>query len=75
MLGLFPVAVGRGYSLVVVHRLLIAVASLLAEHRLTGAQASAGSVVVVHGLTNPMAHGIFLDQGLNPCPLNWQVDS
>ena len=27
-----------------------------------------GSVVVAHGLSCPTAQGIFLDQGLNPCP-------
>ena len=31
-----------------------------------------GSVVVVHGLSCPMACGIFPDQGLNPCPLQWE---
>ena len=34
----------------------------------------AGSVVVAHGLCSLMACGIFPDQGLNPCPLHWQVD-
>ena len=34
-----------------------------------------GSVVVVHGLSCSEACRIFLDQGLNPCHLNWQVDS
>ena len=33
-MGFFLVAASRGYSLVAVHRLLIAVASLVAEHRL-----------------------------------------
>ena len=32
-------------------------------------------VVVGQGLSFPVACGIFLDQGLNPCPLHWQVDS
>ena len=27
------------------------------------------------GLVAPVACGIFLDQGSNPCPLHWQVDS
>ena len=36
---------------------------------------SAGSVVVVYGLSCSAACGIFPDQGLNPCPLHWQVDS
>ena len=34
-----------------------------------------GSVAVVHRLSWPAACGIFLDQGSNPCPLHWQVDS
>ena len=33
------------------------------------------SVVVAHGLRCSAACGIFPDQGLNPCPLHWQVDS
>ena len=36
---------------------------------------SAGSVVVAHWLSCSVACGIFLDQGWNPCPLNWQADS
>ena len=34
-----------------------------------------GSVVTVHGLSCSTACGIFLDEGLNLCPLNWQLDS
>ena len=33
------------------------------------------SVVVARGLSCSTACGIFLDQGSNPCPLHWQVDS
>ena len=33
------------------------------------------SVVVAHGLSCSTACGIFLDQGLNPCPLHCHVDS
>ena len=33
------------------------------------------SVVVAHGLSCSAACGIFPDQGSNPCPLHWQVDS
>ena len=33
------------------------------------------SAAVAHRLSCSMACGIFLDQGLNPCPLHWQVDS
>ena len=35
---------------------------------------SNGAVVMVHGLSCPVACGIFPDQDLNPCPLHWQVD-
>ena len=34
-----------------------------------------GSVVVAHGLSCSKACGIFPDQGLNLCPLHWQVAS
>ena len=75
----------------VVCGLLIAVASLVVEHGLQarGLQQlwhagsvvvahrlqSTGSVVVVHRLSCSAACGIFPEQGLNPCPLHWQVDS
>ena len=36
---------------------------------------STGSVAVVHGLGCSVAHGSFPDQGLNPSPLHWHVDS
>ena len=35
----------------------------------------AGSVVVAHGPSCSAACGILPDQGSNPCPLHWQVDS
>ena len=82
--GFSVVVMSRGSSLVVAHRLLIAVVSLVAEHGLQGMQASgvtaprfqsAGSVVVAHGLRYPEASGIFPDQGLNLCLLHWHVDS
>ena len=75
---------GRGYSVAAMHRLLIAVAALVMEHKLEGLQApvvaalrlsSTISVVVTHGLSCPVACGIFLNQGSNPCPLHWQADS
>ena len=82
---------GSGLLFVVVHGLLIAVASLVAEHGLqacglwqlwhTGSVVvarglqSAGSMVAAHGLSCSAACGIFPDQGSNPCPLHWQVDS
>ena len=69
----------RGHSLVVVCRLLIAVASIVAEHGLQGSRVpglwSTGSTVVVYHFSCSMARGIFPDQGSNPCPLYWQVDS
>ena len=33
------------------------------------------SGVVAHGLSCSVAYGIFPDQGSNPCPLHWEVDS
>ena len=66
----------RSYSLAGVCRLLIAVISPVAEHRLWGSQASAvvahglygtGSILVVHGLSCSTARGIFPDQGSNLC--------
>ena len=35
---------------------------------------SSGSIVVTHGLSCSEACGVFPDQGLNPCLLNWQVN-
>ena len=67
------VAVSRGYSLVAVLGLLMAVASPVAEQRLQGSQASVvvvprlwntGSIVVVQGLRCSMACAIFWGQGL-----------
>ena len=69
--GVSLLAVSRGFSLVVMLRLLTAAASLVAEHGLQGTQAS---VVVAHGLSCSAACGIFPGQGSNPCPLHWQVD-
>ena len=72
-----------GLSLVVV-RGLTEVAFLVVDHRLLGTQASAvvtcglwspGSVTVMHRLSCLTACRIFLDQGLNLCPLLWQADS
>ena len=60
-----------GLLFVVAHGLLLVVASLIVEH---GSRCSS-SVVVARGLSCPVAYGIFPDQGVNPCPLHWQVDS
>ena len=48
-MGFSLLVVGRGYSPVAMHRLLVMLASLGAEHQLWGAQAS---VVAAHGLTS-----------------------
>ena len=78
------VAARGGCSLAAVHGLLVQLASLVAEDRLLGLQASAvvfprlqstGSTVVLRRLSCSMACGIFLDQGLNPCLLHWQMHS
>ena len=78
-MGFSLLGVNRGYSLVVVHRLLVVVASLVAEHRLEECRLQklqhVGSVVVEHGLSCSMARGIFPDQGLNLYPLHWKADS
>ena len=50
---------GVGAVFAVVSGLLLAVASLVVDHRLSCSQAC----------------GIFPDQGLNQCPLLWQTDS
>ena len=36
-------------------------------------RAAWASVVVAHGFSCPVSHGIFPDQGSNPCPLHWQA--
>ena len=59
-------------SLAVVCGPLIAAAPSAAEQQLEGPQAS---VAVARGLSRPAACGIFPDQGSNPCPWHWQVDS
>ena len=71
-----------GLLFVAVHGLLIVVAFLCCGAQALGVWAlvvvapglySTGSVVVAHGLSCSAACGIFLDQGLNPCPLHWQA--
>ena len=42
--------------------------------RSTGSRCT-GSVTVAHGPSCSVAWGILPDQGSNPCPLHWQVDS
>ena len=64
---LFPVVESRGCCLVAMYGLLIAVASLVAKHRLW----TAGSVVVAYRLSCSTACGIFPDQGLKLCTPHW----
>ena len=63
--GFSLVVASGGYSLGVVCRLLIAAASPVVE---PGHLDMRASVVVVHGLSCPVACGIFLDQAWNPGP-------
>ena len=74
---------GRGLSLVPVSGGssgwgdgLLVVASLGAEQRSrhAGSRAQAQQLWR-NGLSCPEACGIHPDQGLNPCPLHWQMDS
>ena len=75
----FPSCGQRGLLFVVVRGLLIVVASLAAEHGLQACSLQylwpLGLVIVARGLSCSTACGIFRDQGSNPCPLHWQVDS
>ena len=64
--GLSLVAASGAYSLVVVCGPLIVVASPFGSWALG---------VVMPGLSCPTACGIFLDQGISPCPLHWLVGS
>ena len=63
----FLVAAGGGCSPLAVRGLLIAVAPLAVEHRLSGAWAS---IVMAH-----VTCGTVPEQGSDLCPLHWQVDS
>ena len=51
--------------------LLLAVPSLVAEHRFYSVWVSA---IVPHGPSYSVACGILLDQGSNLCALHWQAD-
>ena len=81
MFGLLAVSWCAGFSLVAVLWLLIAVASPVVECGLSSSVLaaprlqSAGSVVVMHGVSCSEARGIFPDQGSNLCLLHWQADS
>ena len=61
----------QGLLFAVVLGFLIAVASLVLGR---GLEVHMGSVAVAHRLSGSTAREIFPDQGLNLCPLNWQVN-
>ena len=63
-------AARRGYSLVVVPRLLIVVASLVVMHSWSVGFSSCGAPVWL-----PYSMWDLSRLGINPCPLHWQVDS
>ena len=66
-----------GLVFIVVHRRLTAVAAPVVEHRLYAHRLQwlqhLGSVVVAQGLSCSVACHIFPAQGLNMCPLHWQI--
>ena len=68
--GLSLVIACRGFPLVVVHGLLIAVASRCGAQTL-GTQAQD----LWYRLSCPVACGIFPDHEVSPCPLHWQADT
>ena len=67
----FSLVTVRGATLVLVHRLLLAVGSLVGGEQLS----SSGLVIAAHTLSCPASCGIFPEQGSNLCPLHWRVDS
>ena len=73
------IVVSRGYSLAAVLRLLLVVASPVAEQVLGGAGFNmwlTGSVVMAHGLRSLMTFWILVPTpGIEPCSLHWQEDS
>ena len=72
--GLSRVVASRGYSLVAVHRLLLAVVSLVGAQTL----GCVGFTSLAHGLSSCGAWQVAsfkTRDGWNPCPLHWQVDS
>ena len=61
----------QGLPFAVVLGFLIAVASLVLGR---GLWAHVGSAAVAHRLSGSTTREIFPDQGLNLCPLHWQVN-
>ena len=67
----FSSCVEQGLLLIATHRLHTEMASLIAEQ--SSRRSGFGSCGTWPSCS--MAHGIFLDQGSNPCYLPWQVGS
>ena len=61
----------RAHSVGVQASVVAPLGLVAADHQIQ----SIDSVVVVHRLSCSAACGIFPDQGLNPCPGHWQVNS
>ena len=84
LLSVSVVVLSGDSSLVALWGLLIAMASLAAEHQLWAHRfqwlkrldsRAQHSITVMHGLSRSSACGIFLDQGLNSCLRHWQAYS
>ena len=77
--GVSPVAVSGDYSLGVVGGRLVAVASLVVEHKFKAQRSQQlqhmGSVIPARGLSCSEACGIFRHHGSNLHLPHWQVDS
>ena len=78
--GFSLVATSSNYSLVAVHRLHTATASLVVEHKLWDTRVQwlqlPGSRVQAQSLCmGSVACGVFSDQGSTSCLLHWQADS
>ena len=65
------VVASRGYSLVAVHRFLVAMASLI----LVGGSRMQAQELLYLGLVAPRHVGSFWTRDRTACPLHWQADS
>ena len=68
----------HGLALVAASGLLIAVASLVAEHRLGACRPQKFQLASPRAQAQKLwgtGCGIYPDQGSNLCPLHWQMDS
>ena len=73
LLGLLSSWVERGLLLLVIQGLLFLLSAGSGACGLCSC--SSPALVVAHRPSSSAARGVFLDQGLNPCLLHWQVDS